>query len=97
MKGFGGLVALDLAGGYQAARVFIERLRVFELAVSLGGTTSLAVHVASMLFPHLTGAERARAGVSDGIVRLSIGLEDPEDLLEDVAAALAGGGPARAP
>jgi methionine-gamma-lyase len=88
MSGFGGMVAFELAGGYEQARDFTRRLRLVRRAVSLGGTKSLAAHAASMVFPHLGPAERAAAGVSENLVRLSVGIEEPEDILEDLDAAL---------
>ncbi len=58
--------------------------------MSLGGTKTLAAHAASMVFPHLSPEERTAAGISENLVRLSVGIEDPEDLREDLDAALSG-------
>ena len=89
MKGFGGMVTLELAGDLAAAGRFVDHLRVFQLAASLGSVDSLvSVPVASSHFA-LTPEERAAAGVTDGMVRLSVGIEDVADLVEDLTQALA--------
>jgi methionine-gamma-lyase len=90
MKGFGGMVVFELEGGYERARSFTQRLRLASRAVSLGGTKTLVAHAASMVFPHLTSEERRAAGVSDDLIRVSVGLEDAADLMEDFEQALAG-------
>jgi cystathionine gamma-lyase len=90
MSGFGGMVTLDLAGGEPAARRFLKGLRIFTLAESLGGVESLVEHPALMTHASLPKAERVARGITDGLVRLSCGIEDPEDLVEDVAQALRG-------
>lgn len=90
MSGFGGMLSFELAGGYEQAREFTRRLRLVHRAVSLGGTKSLAAHAASMVFPHLSPAERAAAGISENLVRLSVGIEDPADIVEDLDSALRG-------
>lgn len=90
MRGFGGMVVFELKGGYERARSFTERLRLAKRAVSLGGTKTLAAHAASMVFPHLSSEERRAAGVSDDLIRVSVGLEDPADLKEDFEQALVG-------
>lgn len=88
MSGPGGIVTVDLKGGGAAARRFLAGLRVFTLAESLGGVESLADHPASMTHASVPAAERRAHGITDGIVRLSCGIEDPADLAEDVVAAL---------
>jgi methionine-gamma-lyase len=90
MKGFGGMVVFELEGGYERARAFTQRLRLASRAVSLGGTKTLVAHAASMVFPHLTPEERRAAGVSDDLIRVSVGLEDAADLMEDFEQAFAG-------
>jgi cystathionine beta-lyase/cystathionine gamma-synthase len=90
MKGFGGMVVFELEGGYERARSFTERLRLASRAVSLGGTKTLVAHAASMVFPHLSPEERRAAGVSDDLIRVSVGLEDAADLMEDFDQALTG-------
>lgn len=88
MDGYGGMVVFELAGGYQAARDFAARLRLARLAVSLGGTETLVVHAASMIHSHLSAEQRAAAGISDRLVRVSVGLEDAEDIIADFDQAL---------
>lgn len=88
MSGFGGMVVFELAGGYEVARDFAGRLKLARLAVSLGGTETLAVHAASMIHAHLTFEQRAAAGISENLIRISVGLEDSEDILDDFDQAL---------
>ena len=89
MAGPGGMVSLRLAGGKPAARRFLLALRVFSLAESLGGVESLACYPSEMTHAWLPEAERERRGIGGGLVRLSVGIEDVEDLLADVDRALA--------
>jgi cystathionine gamma-lyase len=84
MDGYGGMVSVELQGGGRAARRFLDGLRVFTVAESLGGVESLAEHPASMTHASVPRAEREIHGVTDGLVRLSCGVEDPADLVEDV-------------
>ncbi len=88
MDGFGGIVSADIVGGRRAAVRFLRALRVFTLAESLGGVESLADHPASMTHASVPRAEREAHGVTDGLVRLSCGIEDPADLADDVRRAL---------
>jgi methionine-gamma-lyase len=90
MHGFGGMVVFELDGGFQAARDLAARLRLARLAVSLGGPETLVVHAASMIHSQLTSDQRAAAGISDRLVRVSVGLEDPEDIIGDFERALEG-------
>ena len=85
--GFGAMLSLELEG-IEAARAFAGTLRVFTLAESLGGVESLVAHPALMTHAAMTAEARATAGITDGLLRLSVGLEHPEDLLADLAAAL---------
>lgn len=89
MRNFGGMLAFELHGGLAAGRSFMNALQLFTRAVSLGDAESLAQHPASMTHASQTPAERAEAGISEGLVRLSAGLEDEEDLLADLQQALA--------
>jgi cystathionine beta-lyase/cystathionine gamma-synthase len=91
MKGPGGIVTFDLGRLDRAKRV-AERLRVWQLAESLGGVESLVSHPATMTHAWLDAAERRRIGVGDGLLRLSVGVEDVDDLVEDLDQALAGEG-----
>ncbi|WP_419572102.1 trans-sulfuration enzyme family protein [Rheinheimera sp.] len=87
--GFGGMVAIELAGGFARCAKFLNQLQLFAQAVSLGDVESLACHPASTTHAAMTAEDRARANVSDNLVRLSIGVEDAEDLIADLAQALA--------
>ena len=90
MQGFGGIISLYLDGGFEAAKRFCERLEVFTLAESLGGVESLANHPAVMTHASVPTERRAEIGISDNLVRLSVGIEDVEDLRTDLAQALTG-------
>ncbi|HTT15163.1 MAG TPA: PLP-dependent aspartate aminotransferase family protein [Thermoplasmata archaeon] len=90
MSGYGGMVSLDLRGGGRAARRFLSRLSIFTLAESLGGVESLVDHPATMTHASVPRAQREAHGVTDGLVRLSCGIEDPADLVDDVRSALRG-------
>lgn len=80
----GAMIALELKGGIETGRRFMNALQLFSRAVSLGDTESLAQHPASMTHSSYTREERARHGISEGLVRLSVGLEDIEDLMADI-------------
>jgi cystathionine gamma-synthase len=88
-RGFGGMLSFELADG-RRERVdhLLRTLRWFTLAESLGGVESLVAHPASMTHASMTPAARARAGITDAIIRLSIGIEDPDDLVADLERAL---------
>jgi methionine-gamma-lyase len=88
MKGFGGMLAFDLKGGLKAARRFCDRVRIFLLAASLGGVDSLAILPIYSSHYNMSLAELRAASVEPGTVRVSVGLEDPQDLLEDLRQAL---------
>lgn len=87
-SGFGGIISLDL-GSLEQARCFLESLRLFSLAESLGGVESLVCHPATMTHASVPPEDRARLGITAGLVRLSVGVEDLEDLTADVEQALA--------
>lgn len=87
--GFGGMLSFKLKGGYEAAYRAIRRTQVCLLAVSLGGVETLITHPASLVYPHNTDEERRAAGVSPGLIRLSVGAENAEDIIEDLDTALA--------
>ena len=84
----GTIVALELVGGARTAVDFLERLSLWSLAENLGAAESLATHPASMTHASLAREERERLGLGDGLVRLSVGLEDPRDLIADLERAL---------
>jgi cystathionine gamma-synthase len=87
-KGFGAVVTLELEGGEEGVREFVAGLECFSLAESLGGVESLVAHPASMTHAAMDPAARARAGLTDGLVRLSVGIEGLEDLRKDLAGGL---------
>ena len=88
MRQFGGMIAFELKGGMQAGIRFMDALHLVTRAVSLGDAESLAQHPASMTHSTYTPEERAACGISEGLVRLSIGLEDIEDIVADITQAL---------
>ena len=88
MDGFGGIVSVVLEGGFPAAKRFCERLELFTLAESLGGVESLANHPAVMTHASIPPERRQALGIVDGLVRLSVGVEDVEDLAADIESAL---------
>ena len=87
MSGFGGMISIEL-GSLGRARAMVERTRIFSLAESLGGVESLVGHPASMTHASVPKAMRDSMGLSDGLVRLSVGIEDPNDLIADLDQAL---------
>ncbi|NMZ23193.1 MULTISPECIES: methionine gamma-lyase [Pseudomonas] len=89
MKLSGGMIAFELKGGIATGRRFMNALKLFSRAVSLGDAESLAQHPASMTHSTYTPEERAQHGIAEGLVRLSVGLEDIADLLADIEQALA--------
>jgi methionine-gamma-lyase len=86
--GFGGMVCVDLAGGLEAGRRTMERLRIAKPAASLGGVHTLVVHPATVTHTQLDRVERERAGITDGMLRISVGIEDTADLVADFEQAL---------
>lgn len=87
-KGFGGMISFELAGGASAAQAFVEGMSFFSLAESLGGVESLVAHPATMTHAAMDPEARIRAGIGDGLIRLSIGIEAGEDLAADINAGL---------
>lgn len=90
MSGYGGIVSVELDGGFRFVRRFLKRLRVFTLAESLGAVESLVDHPATMTHGSVPRPEREARGVTDGLLRFSCGIEDPADLADDVRTALRG-------
>jgi cystathionine gamma-synthase len=88
-SGFGAIVTLEVQGGLEGARKFSESLELFSLAESLGGVESLVAHPATMTHAAMTPEARAGAGLVDGLLRLSIGIESESDLLADLAQGIA--------
>jgi cystathionine gamma-lyase len=89
MRDFGGMISIRLKGGAEAARRFLPRTRLFSLAESLGGVESLVCHPATMTHASIPAELRKARGVDDGLIRLSVGVEDAADLQEDLRQALA--------
>jgi len=88
MRAFGGMISADLVGTLDDAKLFLERCRLFALAESLGGVESLIEHPALMTHGSVPPEVRATLGIGDTLVRLSVGIEDPDDLIADLASAL---------
>ena len=88
MDGFGGIISIDLDTDRAGARRFLERCEVFALAESLGGVESLIEHPALMTHASIPPEQRAKLGIGDGLIRLSVGIEDIEDLRHDLRTAL---------
>ena len=84
MKNFGGMISFDIKGGYEAATKVLNNVHVFSLAVSLGCVDSLIQHPASMTHASIAPEARAHMGLGDGLIRLSCGIEEPEDLISDL-------------
>lgn len=84
MRGFGGMIAFELKGGFEAGKAFINHLKMIQCAVSLGDAESLIQHPASMTHSTYTPEERAKHGISEGLIRFSVGLESVEDILADL-------------
>ncbi len=88
MRDFGGIVTMELHGGVERAMRFLSSTRLFTLAESLGGVESLMCHPATMTHASVPPEARARIGITDALIRLSVGVEDVEDLLEDLEQAI---------
>ena len=88
MRGYSGMLSFEVRGGYEAGVRAFEALAVAKRATSLGGTTTLVSHPASLSSVHMPRAVREAAGITDGLIRVSVGIEDAEDLLEDFGQAL---------
>lgn len=87
-KGFGGMVSIELDTRKLCIRTFAESLQFFSLAESLGGVESLVCHPSSMTHAPLSQADKDAAGITEGLIRLSVGIEDPEDLVADLQQAI---------
>jgi methionine-gamma-lyase len=90
MRGFGSMISFEMRGGLDAGRRLMDGVRLATLAVSLGGVETLIEHPASMTHAGIPQQERETAGISDGLVRLSVGIEDVDDLIQDLRQALDG-------
>ena len=88
MNGFGGMISVVIKGGLESATNFLEKTKLFSLAESLGGVESLIEHPAIMTHASVPPEIREEIGISDGLVRLSVGIESIDDLLEDIESSL---------
>jgi cystathionine beta-lyase/cystathionine gamma-synthase len=88
LDGFGGLLSIELAGGSAAADSFVRKLRLITYAASLGGVDTLVIEPRYSSHAHMTSEERAAIGIPDGFLRLSIGIEDADDIIADIEQAL---------
>ena len=89
MNGFGGIISMNISAGLEKSKSFLEKTKIFALAESLGGVESLIEHPALMTHASLPKDRREAIGITDGLVRLSVGLESLDDLIEDIEQALA--------
>jgi cystathionine gamma-lyase len=89
MKGAGGMITFVMRGGLEEARAFLRAVRLFACAESLGGVESLIEHPAIMTHASIPQEQRERLGISDGLIRLSVGIEHVDDLIADLDAAFA--------
>jgi cystathionine gamma-synthase/cystathionine gamma-lyase len=89
MGGFGGMISLEIKGGFPAVERFLSRLKIFTLGESLGGVESLVSYPAGMTHVSMPRVERLKRGIKDNLVRLSVGIENKEDLRNDLKQALA--------
>ena len=87
MNGFGGMLSFDV-GTFEGARRVLNRVRLMALAESLGGVETLITHPSSMTHASVPAERRAQIGLSDALVRISAGIEDPQDLIDDLTQAL---------
>jgi O-succinylhomoserine sulfhydrylase len=88
MKAGGGVVAFELKGGIEAGRKFLDKLKMLSLSANLGDTRSIATHPASTTHSKLSEEERLLAGITPGLVRISAGLENIQDIISDIEQAL---------
>ena len=88
MKRGGGLVTFEIAGGLEQGRRFLDALKMLSLTANLGDTRSIATHPASTTHAKLTSEARAEAGITDGLIRISAGLEHIDDIIQDIDQAL---------
>jgi O-acetylhomoserine/O-acetylserine sulfhydrylase-like pyridoxal-dependent enzyme len=88
MKAFGAMMSFEVKGGYEGGKKVMDRVNIFARAASLGDTRSLIVHSASTSHRAVPPEQRAAIGITDGLVRLSIGIEAVEDLIQDLDQAL---------
>ena len=90
MRGFGGMLSFVVRGGVEAGKQVLNRVKLCTLAVSLGDTRTLITHPASTTHVVVPREKRLQIGIYDGLIRLSVGIEDAQDLVDDLDQALAG-------
>ena len=88
MSGFGGIISFEIKGGLKSARSFLTKVKLFALAESLGGVESLIEHPALMTHASVPKKDREAIGLTDGLIRVSVGIEDAQDLINDLKQAL---------
>ena len=88
MSNGGGIVSFEVKGGVEAGRKFLDNLKMLSMTNNLGDSRSIASHPASTTHSKLTDAERQEVGISPGLIRISVGLEHPDDILKDIFGAL---------
>jgi len=88
MRAGGGIITITLKGGYDAAKKFMDQLQMIKISPNLGDARSIATHPASSTHCKLSLKERAKVGITDGLIRISIGLENKDDILQDILQAL---------
>ena len=88
MNGFGGIISIELSGGLEASKTFLEKTKILSLSERLGGVESLIEHPALMTHASLPAETRDKIGITDGLIRLSVGIESVEDLIDDINQAL---------
>jgi len=91
MKMGGGLVSFEIAGGLDQGRRFLDSLRMISHTPNLGDTRTIAIHPASTTHSKLTDAERAAVGITPGLIRIAVGLEDINDIIRDISQAIESG------
>ena len=87
MSGFGGMISFEVKGGLDAGKIVAVGTKLFSLAESLGGVESLIGHPATMTHAAIPREERLKVGLTDGLLRISVGIEDEEDLIQDLTQA----------
>jgi O-succinylhomoserine sulfhydrylase len=88
MRAGGGIITITLKGGYDAAKKFMDQLQMIKISPNLGDARSIATHPSSSTHCKLSLQERAKVGITDGLIRISIGLENKDDILQDILQAL---------
>jgi cystathionine beta-lyase/cystathionine gamma-synthase len=88
MRGDGSVLSFGLTGGFGAAKIMLDRVKLALLAVSLGGVETLIQHPASMTHAKVSAEDKQKAGITDDLIRLAVGIEDVDDIIRDLEQAL---------